>query len=176
VLAEPPRADLEGLGLEELAAELWETQGQCFEQDIACGMPRLAALLATLDACGPPGAEMETLEALAAHGATRVTLSLESEPLEAGLLSRLEALVAAASTHLLPVTAAVALLGFGVREEDDPEENVDADLGLIVGTGIAGIVVPPGMVAATKERVRGLHFFECREALIAYLNEPLSYG
>ena len=174
VLAEPPREDLEGLGLEELATELWEGQGQCFEEDIACGMPRLAAVLASLDACGPPGSETERMEALAAHGATRLLLRLEGEVLDASLLARLESLVAAASAHLLPVTAAVTLLGFGVTEEDDPESNIEAALGLIVGTGIAGIVVPPGLVGATKERIRGLHFFECREALIAFLNTPLS--
>ncbi|HZT44328.1 MAG TPA: hypothetical protein VFA07_19335 [Chthonomonadaceae bacterium] len=169
VLAEPPRDDLEGLGLEELASELWEAQGQCFEQDIACGMPRLAARLTSLAACGPPGRETERMESLAAHGATRLLLDLEAEILDASLLARIEALVAAASAHLLPVTAAVALLGFGVSEEDDPEGNIEAALGLIVGTGIAGIVVPPPLVEATKERIRGLHFFECREALLQFL-------
>lgn len=169
VLAEPPREELEGLGLEELASELWEAQGQCFEEDIACGMPRLAAGLNSLNACGPPGSEVDRAEALAAHGATRLALSLAGEVLDASLLARMEALVAAASTHLLPVTAAVTLLGFGVSEEDDPEDNIEAALGLIVGTGIAGIVVPPQLVAATKERIRGLHFFECREALLEFL-------
>ena len=169
-LAVPPREDLAGLGMEEISVEWMETQADCFENDVLCALPRLAVDLVSLPAHLSLEQEAGWVEALAGFGATRLVLNLEHEIADVSLLARLETLIAAASANLMQVTAAVALHGFALFEENDPEDSSEMAVPLLVGTGLTGLIVRPSVVTATKTRVNGLNFSECRESLLQLLS------
>ncbi len=169
-LTVPPREDLEGLGLAECLAELQEAEAECFEEEMACSLPRLAVDIAAVPEQETPEQITARIEALAARGATQLLLSLEGYSLDETMLPHLETLIAAARSHLLPVTAMVYRHSFNLFGASDLENTLETAINFLAGMDVAGLIVGPGQVTETKERLRNLSVSERREALLHYLS------
>ncbi|HZO90129.1 MAG TPA: hypothetical protein VFB38_17505 [Chthonomonadaceae bacterium] len=169
-LAVPPREELEGLGLTELSAEFETAQAECFENEVVCSLPRLAADIVYVPEQTDADQVSARVEALAARGATRLVLTLRETWLHEGALPPVEALVAAAGANLLPVTSSAHPM-FSLCGEEYPADTLETAVRFLVGMGVSGIIVFPGQVTAAKAMVREISFTECREALWRLLGE-----
>jgi phosphotransferase system enzyme I (PtsI) len=165
MLAVPPRVDLEGWGLGELLRELHDAEAECFDRQIPAALPRLAAEL-TLRA----ETTAERIEGLAAQSVSRLVFGMQEETLNDRLLSRLEPLITAAASHLLPVIVATTPRDFPDALPDDPEAEAWTAVRALVGAGVSGMLVGPERVGVKKAMIRELSYSECRETLLGRLS------
>jgi hypothetical protein len=168
-LAVPPRADLEGGGIEELQRELNTVAEELLENDVPYAMPRLAVHLTRVS-----GQDLQLLESLTVKGMTRLIVDLQEETLGDALLAQLEPLIAVGSASLLPVIVATT-----PREFPEAQGNEDEALLAVtslIGAGASGLLVEPDRVAIKKSMISELVYSECREELMQRLHEPGSEG
>jgi phosphotransferase system enzyme I (PtsI) len=168
-LAVPPREELAGLGLAELATELQAAETECFEEEIAGSLPRLAANMVALPEEETPEQIAARLEKLSACGAARLLLSLEGVSLDEAILPQLETLIATAQANLLPVTAMAYRHSFNPFGTGDLENTLETAISFLVGMDVVGVIVGPGQVTEAKTIIRNLSASERREALLDYL-------
>lgn len=158
VLALPPRDDLTGLGFHEMTEELTAVQAQAFEEEIPCGMPRLAANLIALDSDVDPDRDSEFVDLLSASGVSRLCVSLEeSGGMLEELLPRLSNLIAAANTNLLPIICRDGAYNF-------MDETLETAVRALIGVGVSGILT--WRPYEVKSLIRGLSYSECQEAML----------
>jgi hypothetical protein len=169
-LAVPPRDDLEGLGLAEQAAELQAAEAACFEEEIACSAPRLAADITAIPEQMTGEEVAAQVEALAARGATRLLLSIEGYSLDEAMLPHLENLIAAAQSNLLPVIGTAYRHSFNLFGSSGLENTLETALNFLAGMGVVGVIVGPEQVVETKAILRNLSYSERREALLQFLS------
>lgn len=171
-LAIPPQEAFEGLGFAELTAEMREIENECYEQDLVCALPRLAADLGSVSEWGAePDQEQSWIERLAVQGATRLVIGLAGEALSEGTLLALEPLLAAAQINLLPTFVSAWPFGFNAFGQNDLPNTLETAIGLLIGTGASGILVPADQVAAAKQIVRAQNAAECRNLLRQVMQE-----
>jgi len=171
-VAIPPQPHLDGLGFAELLEEMRNAETECYEEDKVCALPRFAADLGGVSEWGEEAESMQALvEWLAAQGATRLLVNLEQEPLSEGTLLALEPLLAAAQINLLPTFVSAYPFGFNAFGQNDLPNTLDTAIGLLIGAGASGILVPPDQVEAAKRIVRAQNGAECRDLLRQVLQE-----
>jgi phosphotransferase system enzyme I (PtsI) len=167
----PPRSDLEGLGLAELAEELKAAEAECFAEEVDFAVPLLGAYIGSGYTYEEAQQATAAIDALAARGATRIVFGLEYDVLNMDLLRHLEPLVAAASANLLP--SFVAWGAFDLRGEaaEGLENTPEGALRLLVGLGVSGILTAADEVDEAKAMLREISFSECRESLLERLSK-----
>ena len=171
-LAIPPQGTLDGLGFAELMAEMRDAETECYEQDQVCAFPRLAADLSGVAEWGDDPAQAQTLvERLAVQGATRLMVGLDQEALTEGTLLALEPLLAAAQINLVPAFVSGWPFGFNAFGQNELPNTLETAVGLLIGAGAAGILVPADQVEAAKRTVREQNAAECRDLLRQVLQE-----
>jgi len=168
----PPQTHLDGLGFAELLEEMRNAETECYEEDKVCALPRLAADLGDLSEWGETDEQVQkTVEQLAAQGATRLLVGLEQESLSEGTLLALEPLLAAAQINLLPAFVSAYPFGFNAFGQNDLPNTLETAIGLLIGAGATGILVPADQVEAAKRIVREQNGAERRDLLRQVLQE-----
>jgi len=172
-VAIPPQETLDGLGFAELMAEMRSAETECYEEDQVCALPRLAADLSGVSEWGAEEADkvQARIERLAAQGATRLLINLEQEALTEGTLLALEPLLAAAQINLLPAFVPAWPFSFNAFGQNGLPNTLETAVGLLIGAGAAGILVPADQVAAAKRIVREQSAADCRDLLRQVLQE-----
>lgn len=171
-LAIPPQENMDGLGFAELLTEIRNAETECYEEDQVCAVPRLAADLGGIPVGGAEADPEGTLvERVAAQGATRLLVDLAQESLTEGTLLALEPLLAAARSNLLPTFVSAWPFGFNAFGQNDLPNTLDTAIGLLIGAGANGVLVPADQVEAAKRTVRELNAAECRDLLRQVLRE-----
>ncbi|CCW34568.1 hypothetical protein CWRG_00404 [Chthonomonas calidirosea] len=162
-LAEPVRDYLNGLGIGEFMEELQEAHAECLINQARCALPRLAARLSE-EAIPPLEPERLAIFAdkLAMYGATRILIDCPRFGGGIGSINLpfLDTFVAVATAAMLPVFVRM----------DRLELN---EIELLLGSGVAGMVVSPAEVQSTKALLRTLTYSECRENLSELLKQNL---
>ncbi len=164
--AVPPQETMDGLGFAELQAEFREAESECYENDQVCAMPRIAADLGSVSGGEASHEDAQAfVESLAAHGATRLILSMTQETLTEGALVALSPLLTAAQSSLLPAFASASPFSFNAFGQNDLENSLATALRLLIGAGATGLIVPAEETEATKTLVRSENAEECRDLL-----------
>ena len=171
-VAIPPQETLDGLGFTELMAEMRNAETECYEEDKVSALPRLAADLTDATAWGAEPEQTQALvERMAAHGATRLLVSFGRESLTEGALLALEPLLAAAQSNLLPTFVSASPFGFNAFGQNTLPNTLETAIGLLIGAGVSGILVPADQVEAAKRTVREQSAADCRDLLRQVLQE-----
>ena len=171
-LAIPPQPTFEGLGFAEMLTEMRSAETECYEEDQVCALPRLAADLGGMSEGSAEEDQAQTLvEKLAAQGATRLLVGLEQESLTEGTLLALEPLLAAAQSNLLPTFVSAWPFSFNAFGQNDLPNTLETAIGLLIGAGVGGVLVPAEEVEAAKRIVRALNAADCRDLLRQVLQE-----
>ena len=98
-------------------------------------------------------------------------LTLDDEALDTEMIAWLDGMVATANGVMLPVFAQWIITSFDFSGTGGLEAHTKDKLRLLVGSGLAGLIVASGDVADVKDAVRDLSFSECRESLSELLAE-----
>jgi hypothetical protein len=171
-LAIPPQETFDGLGFAELMAEMREVEMECYEQDQSCALPRLAADMGGVSTwSGEADQEQTLVERLAAQGATRLLLDLDQESLTEGTLLALQPLLAAAQINLVPAFVSAWPYSFNAFGQNDLPNTLETAVGLLIGAGATGILVPADQAGAVKQFIRAQNAADCRDLLRHVLKE-----
>ncbi len=151
-----------------LLQEIDLAQAECAERDVLFGTPRIAAEeSAPLPADWPPDEALAgKLEGAAAAGATRLICSGATH---GDALRRLSSMTAAASVNLLPVTFAIEYATPAPGNADMAVADLAATLRRLIGAGVIGFLVSPGLVPMAKEAIRAVSLADCEEDLAKWL-------
>ena len=156
--------------IQQLGQELDLIQSECAEQDILCGMPRIAAEVGiSLASEWPSDEEMGSLiEGVAAAGVTR--LIFYGSTSDAHAVERLAQLAARASTNLIPLMIYISEATLPLTAPDaDFARNLASGLQLLIGAGATGFLVAPEITQPAKDAIRSVSSAECRDELARWL-------